>query len=561
MSASIRRLLSLFPFHLSPPITPRSCSPDTFSFPAIFGTELISITAEPVQVPTDIPLTFPEGGLVDPESLASVCNLTIAYTHPGQNDVVNTQVLLPEARSWNHRLLTIGGGGFAVGHPDGDPMLAYAAGGYATTTTDGGHSTTDPAEWALTSPGNLDHAQLLNWAYRAPVEAAKFAKRAAERYYGRPPKRTYWAGCSTGGRQGIAAAQKAPDEFDGVLASCPATNIDRIMLAVYWPQQVMKDRGVYPHVCELDGIHDAALAACDGLDGAEDGIVALPDQCDFRPSEAVVGREVECSDGTTRRISRDAAEVMEAAWRGVVDDETGELRAAGMPVGARLTSFFSTARTTCDDDGGETMATTTCEGDPFPLVEPWIKFFVKRDPEFDVSSLTGSDFLALFEETPAEFRGFFGANTYDVPPSLRRFRTSGAKMIVWHGMADQTISVRDGRAFYDAVAAWDAARGVDTKSYFRYFEVPGANHCGAPVGKPFPMHALDALVKWVEEGIAPEFLETVRLGVTEGQESSPPMMPACLYPESPLWEEGRGFVCKTYTSPRTEDSEHKRDEL
>ncbi|ROT38321.1 tannase and feruloyl esterase [Sodiomyces alkalinus F11] len=534
-----------------------SCSPDTFSFPAIFGTELISITAQPLQYQEGSSSAFfPEGGLVQPEALDSVCNLTLTYTHPGQNDAVNTQVLLPGTPTWNHRLLTVGGGGYAVGYPDGDVMIAFASRGYTTATTDGGHAMNlfqaHPAEWALVSPGNHDQAQLLNWAYRAPIEAAKFGKLAAESYYGTRPKRTYWSGCSTGGRQGIAMAQKAPQEFDGILASCPATNVDRLVLSMYWPQQVMKNKDAYPPACELDGIQDAALAACDGLDGIEDGIIALPDHCDFHPSE-VVGREVNCGDGTTRIISRDAADIVEAAWRGVVDDETGELRAEGMPVGARLTSFFSTARTTCDEESGE------CKGDPIWLVDPWVRFFLKRDPHFDMSSLTGSDYFALFEETPAEFRGLFGANTHDVPPSLGRFRKSGAKMITWHGVDDQTISVREGRAFYDAVVAWDAARGVDTKDYYRYFEVPGASHCSAPLGKPFPLHALDALVKWVEEGIVPEFLETVRLGVTE--EESGPMMPACLYPELPLWEEGRGFICKTYKASGNEDKAQKRDEL
>jgi len=46
-------------------------------------------------------------------------------------------------------------------------------------------------------------------------------KEVTKQYYGTAHKKSYYLGCSTGGRQGFKAVQTYPNDFDGVVAGAP----------------------------------------------------------------------------------------------------------------------------------------------------------------------------------------------------------------------------------------------------------------------------------------------------------------------------------------------------
>lgn len=500
-----------------------SCSSDTFEFPSILGAELLSVTAEPVVNYTGNLALPPEGAAVPPEGITA-CSLNITYTHPGHDDTVNVRVLLPEDNAWNDRLVTIGGGGFATGNPDGDYMIYYTSESYATVTTDGGHTNDGlVTDWVLKSPGNMDYPLVVNWAHRASVESARIGKAAAKGHYGRSIKYSYWHGCSNGGRQALAMAERYPDEFDGIIAAAPGVRADQAFLGLNWPQVAMKEIGAYPSPCELNAIRDAAVKACDGLDGIEDGVLALPDACKFKAAE-VVGQKATCPDNTTVTISKEAAEVIEAIWEGVVDESgrkvyPGTLK--GEPVGEIAERF-------CNGTGEE------CAGSPTLLPANFIRSFIMKDDSFDVTSLTLTEYIKLFDTTSKDLQGLIGSSA-----DLYQFREAGGKLLWWHGLDDQVLTVENSRLHYADIKAADAKRDATTSDYLRYFEVPGATHCTAPQGLPFPLSAMKMLRKWVEEGVAPERLETV--GAFEGSET----MAVCQYPNATIWKgDELGFVCE-----------------
>jgi feruloyl esterase len=195
--------------------------------------------------------------------------------------------------------------------------------GYAAASTDGGHpsETADlaaPANWALFSPGNLNLPLLQDFAAVALSDMTLLGQAITESYYGEKPAYSYWTGCSTGGRQGLMLAQRYPELYDGIVAVAPAINWDTFLVTEYWPQQVMNQLGVYPPPCEIKAFTNAAIAACDNLDGLEDGVISDTNACTFDPY-SVVGENFSCDDGEERKFTIEGAKVAEAAWSGPTD--------------------------------------------------------------------------------------------------------------------------------------------------------------------------------------------------------------------------------------------------
>jgi len=65
-------------------------------------------------------------------------------------------------------------------------------------------------------------------------------------------------------------------------------------------------------VCEFVALTEAAVEACDGLDGVLDGVVAAHGLCEFDPI-TVVGKNITC-EGKAHQISRGAVKVAKAVW-------------------------------------------------------------------------------------------------------------------------------------------------------------------------------------------------------------------------------------------------------
>ena len=225
------------------PIT-NMCTAAAIPSPELFGAEIISTSASPV---TNCSLSGVQLDQQFPINVTGLdfCNVSIQYTHPGQNDHINVQVWLPLSR-WNGRFMGTGGAGYATGL--GEHTLASAVSlGYSAVATDGGHASLavfDAATWALSSPGNVNWVLLQDYAAVALDDAATIGKAVTAAYYGSPPKFSYWNGCSTGGRQGLMLAQRYPSQFDGILASAPAISFPSFSVATYWPQLVMNQLGL-----------------------------------------------------------------------------------------------------------------------------------------------------------------------------------------------------------------------------------------------------------------------------------------------------------------------------
>jgi hypothetical protein len=416
--------------------------------------------------------------------------------------------------------------------------------------TDAGHDSLnwERAPWALNSQGNLNYPLIFNFASLAVHDMTTIGKAITAQYYGGAPKFSYWNGCSTGGRQGVMSAQRYPEDYDGILAGAPAVNLPDLSISTYWPQSVMDRLGVYPPKCELDFINAQAVAACDELDGVKDGVIGDPDKCNFDPL-TIVGQKIDDCNGTSITVSREAASVAKAVWDGPASKD-GKSLFVGVARGTPFTGRLALANTACEGGGK-----TGCSGRPFLIAVDWIKLMVKRDPNYDVKGMTLPELEGYYYTNRQQLNSIIGAND----PDLSRFKSLGKKMISWHGLSDECITMRNSRLYYDKVLAGDSS----ATDYYRHFEAPGVNHCAGGVGKFYPLKALDALRRWVEGGIVPEVLTGYKVtngSVGLGSESGP-TRPLCMYPKVLRFNGGDANAYSSFACVDRAPADRQKDEL
>ncbi|MGW3496309.1 tannase/feruloyl esterase family alpha/beta hydrolase [Streptomyces sp. NPDC001020] len=481
---------------------PRTCS--TISVKAPAGTKVENVTSVSRPAGTvDVPAVFPLDAVHVPD-VPAYCDVTVTLTHPGDGDHAKVKVWLPQ--NWNGRLQTTGGSAFAAGDY-GAGLAGAVKNGYAAATTDAGVGTYLDTSWGLNSKGQVDTALLKNFASRSEHEAAVVAKEVIGDFYGRAASYSYFNGCSTGGRQGYMEAQRHPDDYDGILANAPAINWDEFEVATLWPQVVMNEEKTYPTGCEFDAFNTAAVKACDALDGVEDGLVEDPNRCDFDPRK-LIGTTLEC-DGKQVTVTAADAAVVRKIWDGP-RTASGKKLWSGIPIGADL-KFPNLAGTLPDADGN-------LKGVPFPVPASWVSTWLKKQPSFDVSTITYSQFTRLFKQSQAEYDKVIGTDD----PDLSAFRKSGGKLLTWHGQLDQLIPTQ-GTVEYRKQVERRMGGAQRVNDFYRLFLAPGTAHCGLGAGQTDDLGALRA---WVEHGKAPRTL-TATLTNSTGRQVTRDL---CAYP-------------------------------
>lgn len=265
--------------------------------------------------------------------------------------------------------------------------------------------------------------------------------------------------------------------------------------------------GIYPSECELEAITAAATAACDELDGVADAIIAAPGLCHFDPY-TVVNQTFPCTGtGTTTTVTTEAATVALAIWTGS-RSTSGAFQWWGLNPDAALNVL---APTDC--------LTGNCPPDFIPfhqLFTSWLTYFVAKNPAFNLSAITPREYDTLFRQSTNQYASILGT----ADPDLTDLRAANAKLIIWHGLADALIPPNATVEYYERVLERDG----DAADFVRLFTPPGLGHCGGGVGY-YPDGALQALVDWVEEGIAPESLLGRTLPDAEGKIREAPLCP------------------------------------
>jgi hypothetical protein len=422
---------------------------------------------------------------------APVCHLrgTIRGT-------IGFEAWLPLER-WTGRYLQIGCGGLCGRVPTAAPQVGgcvpFERGEFAIAATDMGHRDPSAASWGA------DPERRLDFAHRAQHLTARAAKLLLARFYGEGPRRSFFAGCSDGGREGLLAAILYPEDFDGVVAGAPALDwtAQNTFHHAWTVQRNRRNDGPTAALTadRLPVLHRLVLAACgSGGGGGADGVVSDPLRCRFDPLRAV------CTPGADPAtcLTEEEARVAAAIYDGPRTATSERLTAGGLLPGSE-----ANWRGTVAPEDAKTpprallFSTGVLRHLAFPAGAPETP--APQELAFDAATLARL----------ADSRRLYDATATDLGPFFAR----GGRLLVWHGLADQDISPRTTLAWWHALRR-DQGGAARVDEVARLFLVPGLAHCRGGAGSLTEIDTLTPLLRWVEEGVAPGSLAGGRIPPT-----------------------------------------------
>jgi feruloyl esterase len=492
----------------------------------------------------------------------------------GQSYAIHFRLRLPTA--WNRRFFFQGGGGTngalgnAVGPLQGQQPTVALALGYAVVSQDSGHDnvTNDDPSRSGTATFGFDPQARADFGYRSYEQVAQISQALIRQYYSRPPEKSYYVGCSEGGREGMMVSQRFPGAFDGVLACAPGFRLPRAAVAEAWDSQAfagaareagLVDAGNQVLVNktltddDLVLVSNAVLAACDGLDGLTDGTIQSFTACTTALVHPMLVAATCTGPKTDSCLSAAQVRALEKVFDGA-RTSNGEMLYApwvwdagiGGKVGSayqqgwrmwKLGPYDAPAYSALNLTLGARSLAAVFATPPVPVASTGASP-ASYSLSFDIDSAPAA--LSATTETYRESAlEFMKADSTD----LSGFKRRGGKLIIVHGVSDPVFSIQDTVNWWNELNALNGGRA---SQFVRLFAVPGMTHCaGGPSTDQF--NAFAALVDWVEKGRAPErIIATARKGTPWPGRTRP----LCAYPKLARYagtgsiEAAESFVCR-----------------
>jgi feruloyl esterase len=427
----------------------------------------------------------PGKAAADPyKEMPAFCRVAVTVKPTSDSDI-KVEIWLPTT-GWNQKYQAVGNGGWAgvISYP---AMAAALRGGYATSSTDTGHSS-EGGSFAFNHP-----EKLIDFGWRSEHEMTVKSKAVIKAFYGSAPKFSYWNGCSTGGRQALREAQKFADDFDGIIAGAPA---NRTAVALWVASALLKDPASTIPRSKFSMIHRAVLNACDAGDGLKDGLIGDPTKCDFDP-KVLLCKE---GDGPSCLTAPQVAAV-EKIYQAGTNPRTGQVLFPSFNRGTELG-----------------WAVPAPGPDPNPNIYDQYRYVAFKDPNWDWKTFDFDADIAR-SETPENLP----MNATD--PNLKPYFSHNGKLLMYQGWNDTNVAALNTIKYYNQVA--DTLGGVSkTWDNMRLFLAPGMGHCRGGEG-PNEFDKITALEQWVEQGKAPDKL--IASHRTEGKVDR--TRPLCAYPQ------------------------------
>ena len=486
---------------------------------------------------------------------------------------INFHLRLPAV--WNGRFFFQGGGGTngtlgnALGTLQGQLPTNALALGYAVVSQDSGHDNIINSNPLLN--GNqtfgFDPQARLDLGYQSYDQVTQTAKALIRAHYGKTPEKSYYAGCSEGGREGLMMSQRFPEHFDGILAVGPGISIPKSVTASAWDTQALAavatefglhDKAGQPFVNKVFTDDDlalagkAVLAACDALDGLADGIVDDFSHC----TTAVVRPKLDavtCTGTWEGCLTASQVEALVTMFDGPRDSQGRATYAdwpwdAGIGHKESMKEFWSwrswkMGPYSASENSALNISFIGSAASAILATPPVARSVYGGDFAKYMIDVSVDEHVARAAASAGYYRdsvdSFMKADSTD----LSRFAARGGKVIVVHGVSDPIFSINHSIEWLKGV---DAARGGKGADLVRLFAVPGMAHClSGPATDQFD--AFSALVDWVEKSAAPDRI------VAKARPGTPwpgRTRPLCAYPKQARYtgtgsiEDAANFVCK-----------------
>jgi tannase/feruloyl esterase len=465
-------------------------------------------------------------------------------TKPSSDSPITFEVWMPVA-GWNSKYQQMGNGGWAGSIPTAS-MVAAIMRGYATAGTDDGHAGGAWADWAIGHP-----EKLVDFGYRAVHETSVQAKAIVAAFYKRDASKSYFFGCSDGGREALMEAQRFPDDFHGIIAGAPANNWTGLMTMALTIERALDEANL--PASKLPAIQAAALNACDSLDSVKDGLIEDPRVCKFDPVVLTCkGTE------TDQCLTPPQVITLRKIYEGPRHPRTGVQIAPGFVPGTEAVPGGWVPWIVPPPPGPQTQTTTS-------VIAGFGNSFygqaVAEDPKWDFRKWNfESDYAFAVEKTAAILNS--------MSPDLRSFRAAGGKLLQYHGWGDAAIPASASIEYYDRVRTF-MAKYPDGRStspapldqFYRLFMVPGMGHCSGGIGPNTfgnggrsaasptadpDRDILAALERWVERNVAPDRI--IASGTQGGDAAKPMTRPLCPYPQIARYNgTGDPYVAESFT--------------
>lgn len=532
------------------------------SVQAAVGTLSPTVTVREIKNPTGPALAGGTKFTAATKEQQAYCQVSGSFvTNPKSGKTANFLATFPS--SWNGKYLQMGCSGhcgqFAVGNA-ATPFITVTnqgypgeiiAKGYASFATDEGHEGFAAGTWATKGPGQVNQDAIDDLYYRADLVLAKLGKQFTAAFYTaaiqRPQRisRSYFSGCSGGGRDAFVAASYFPEEFDGIIGGSAynGTGAALQIAGVALASLRSEDAAVAPEL--IQRIDPIVKAQCDKLDGVEDGLIQNPMACNFRPERDLPRCQ---SDMPTGQCFTQAQIETVSTLLTAVTDESGNVVQPGYSVSEVQAASFSTPTRPSDlaaRDPFPNSDTGALIGGYWPLADAYLKVFIHgNDPDFYTRSLitftsggsgaiTGYHIVVPAAEL-ARVKTVARLGIGHFPENATKLIKLNRKFLIWHNLSDQVLTPYMSINYYKRLAKISGGY-PKLQNTVRLFGLPGSGHCsGSGVG-PDNFDALTAIEDWVERGRAPDALlaklydpqsNKIDLGKTPLR-----TMPLCKFPE------------------------------
>jgi feruloyl esterase len=518
--------------------------------------------------------------------LPPVCRVAITST-PTYDSLIHIEVWIP-LNNWNGKFLQQGCGGlcgsiFYFNFPSG------LARGYAVAATDDGN----PSSVTYDGSAFLGHPdRIVDFAYRAIKETTDYAKTIIATFEGGNPKRSYFFGCSEGGREALIEAQRYPDDFDGIIVGSPANSFIHLTAGMAWDDQaLLNNPASYIPPASLSVLTNAVLKQCAGQGGGlpSDPFLNDPRLCHFDPIS------VQCKAGQDPSTCLTPAQVQaaRAIYWGPHDPVTGQLVWPGLEPGTEdqgdWQNYVSGTSYAAEISAGTGASASV------GLANNFFGDIVFQNANFSYKNLNFDSDIKYADNT-------VGPIMSAIDPDLRPFFKHG-KMIQYVGWSDGAIAAMNSVNYYNLVrdvlnddarpgqhngegpdngqghdngppGQHGAASYTEIQQYDRLFTVPGMMHCGnGPGPNAFGNYfsvgdtpvvdaqhdILTALDRWVEQGTAPDQIIATHYVNNHPASGIQFQRPLCPYPQMAHWNKvgdpskASSFTCAVNTNDNDSD--------